>query len=110
MSSISSKGFLQVLRNAQFLKHPCCKHLSTSSTRGSEKVYEFRTYTALPSKMRDAMKIMEDNILPYRQKFSKMSGCWVTELGGMNEMNFLWEFGKPKVWCSYTEEPLLTAF
>ena len=42
--------------------------------------------------MRDAMKIVED-LLPYRQKFSKMNGCWVTELGGLNEMNFLWEFG-----------------
>ena len=80
------------LRNAQFLGQSCCRHFSASAARGSEKVYEFRTYAVAPSRMREAMKIVEE-LLPYRQKFSKMNGHWYTELGGLNEMHFLWEFG-----------------
>ncbi len=80
------------LRNAQFLRQLCCRHFSASASRNSGKVYEFRTYAVKPKRMREAMKIAEE-LLPFRQKFSKMNGFWYTELGALNEMNFLWEFG-----------------
>ena len=40
------------------------------------------------------MKVME-KVLPKRIKASKMNGFWYTELGGLNEAMYLWEYGMP---------------
>ena len=39
------------------------------------------------------MAVMEE-IVPVRTQHSKLTGAWCTELGGLNEVNFLWEYGK----------------
>lgn len=71
--------------------------LSLSSARESGKtqpaVYEFRTYAVHPGKMGESMQMLEE-LLPMRMKRSKMIGCWYTELGGLNELHFMWEYGK----------------
>lgn len=74
--------------------------LSSSSARESGKtqpaVYEFRTYAVHPGKMGESMQMLEE-LLPMRMKRSKRSkmiGCWYTELGGLNELHFMWEYGK----------------
>lgn len=71
------------------------KSLSTSVSRetgAGGKIYEFRTYAVHPAKMRECMCALEE-VLPVRTGFSKLNGYWYTELGGLNEINFLWEFG-----------------
>ena len=68
------------------------RSFSTSLPRAGGKIYEFRTYAVHPAKMRECMGVMEE-LLPFREKYSKLNGCWYTELGGLNEVNFLWEFG-----------------
>ena len=67
------------------------RFFSTSAGRAG-KVYELRRYAVHPSKMRECMAVLEE-VLAMRAKFSKMNGCWSTELGGLNELHFLWEFG-----------------
>ena len=67
------------------------KLFSTSASR--EKIFELRTYAMQPAKARECMKIV-DELIPIRAKFSKLNGYWYTELGGLNEITFLWEFGR----------------
>lgn len=67
------------------------RFLSTGAV-GTSKVYELRRYAVRPSKMRECMGVLEE-VLAMRARFSKMNGCWSTELGGLNELHFLWEFG-----------------
>ena len=68
------------------------KPLSTSAAGEGGKIYEFRTYAVHPEKMKECVGVMEE-LLPVRAEFSKLNGYWYTELGGLNEINFLWEFG-----------------
>ena len=72
--------------------------LSTSSTQGGDgggkkKIYEFRTYAIRPDKFGEFTKIM-DEYIGLRTAHSKMLGYWVTDLGGINEVNHLWEYGR----------------
>ena len=41
------------------------------------------------------MKIIENNI-HIRTAHSKLVGFWITEMGGINEVYHLWEFGKSR--------------
>ena len=68
---------------------PACRH---HSTNGESKIYELRTYAVQPGKMSEYMAVMKE-VLPVRTKYSKMNGFWYTELGGLNELIYLWEFG-----------------
>ena len=65
--------------------------LSTSAL--SSKIYEFRTYDVQPSKMRECVGVMEE-LVAIRVKHSKLTGAWFTELGALNEVNFIWEYGE----------------
>lgn len=58
-----------------------------------KKIFEFRTYAIRPDKFGECMKIIENNI-HIRTAHSKLVGFWITELGGINEVYHLWEFGK----------------
>ena len=58
------------------------------------KVYEMRTYAVFPGRLRDAVQLIGDNI-HVRTAHSKLLGIWTTEMGGMNELIHLWEYGKP---------------
>ena len=57
------------------------------------KVFEFRTYAICPDKFGECMRIIENNV-HIRTAHSKLVGFWITELGGINEIHHLWEFGK----------------
>lgn len=91
IKSVASTGPGRVLRFAA-ARRSSARFLSSSSTRASGKVYEFRTYAVHPARMKECMGVMED-LMPVRTVFSKLNGCWYTELGGLNEVNFLWEYG-----------------
>jgi hypothetical protein len=60
----------------------------------NKKIFEFRTYAIHPDKFGECMKIIESNI-HIRTAHSKLVGFWITEMGGINEVHHLWEFGKP---------------
>ena len=70
-----------------------CRYLSTSRATSAGKIYEFRAYAIQPSKTRESVGVMED-LVAVRTRHSRMIGCWFTELGGLNEANFIWEYGK----------------
>ena len=59
----------------------------------NEKIFEFRMYAIRPDKFGECMKIIENNI-HIRTAHSKLVGFWITEMGGINEVYHLWEFGK----------------
>ena len=61
----------------------------------NKKIFEFRTYAIRPDKFRECMKIIESNI-HIRTAHSKLVGFWITEMGGINEVYHLWEFGKSR--------------
>lgn len=58
----------------------------------SKKIYELRTYAIRPDKFGEYLKVMEENI-GLRTAHSKLLGFWITDLGGINEVNHLWEYG-----------------
>lgn len=58
----------------------------------NKKIYELRTYAIRPDKFGEYLKIMEDNI-HLRTAHSKLIGFWISDLGGINEVNHLWEYG-----------------
>jgi hypothetical protein len=57
-----------------------------------KKIYELRTYAIRPDKFGEYLKVMEENI-GLRTAHSKLVGFWITDLGGINEVNHLWEYG-----------------
>lgn len=59
---------------------------------GDKKIYELRTYAIRPDKFGEYLKLMEENI-GLRTAHSKLVGFWITELGAINEVNHLWEYG-----------------
>ena len=59
----------------------------------NKKIFEFRSYAICPDKFGECMKIIESNI-HIRTAHSKLVGFWITEMGGINEVHHLWEFGK----------------
>lgn len=63
-----------------------------SNDADNKKIYELRTYAIRPDKFGEYLKLMEENI-GLRTAHSKLLGFWITELGGMNEVNHLWEYG-----------------
>ena len=78
---------------------PCAASFSTSTCRlvqsgddGSNKIYELRTYAIRPDKFGEYLKIMEENI-HLRTAHSKLTGFWISDLGGINEVNHIWEYG-----------------
>ena len=73
-----------------------CRSNSTVPESKRGNVYELRTYTILPSKMREYQKVVEE-VLPVRMKQSQLNGSWYTEIGNLNEVFYLWEYGK-EVW------------
>ena len=67
-------------------------HRAEAGTNDDKKIYELRTYAIRPDKFGEYMKLMEENI-GLRTAHSKLVGFWITDLGGINEVNHLWEYG-----------------
>lgn len=73
------------------------RSFSQSASCREGRVFELRTYGVQPARMmewRAGWDSLMVELMNIRAKFSKLNGCWYTELGGLNEMNFLWEFGR----------------
>lgn len=58
----------------------------------AQKIYEIRTYTVKPKYFKEYIKFTEENF-HLRIKHSKLFGYWRTELGALNEVIHIWEYG-----------------
>ena len=85
--ALQRQGTLSVRINARRLSAGPRLH-----SQGGGKIYEMRTYSVLPGRMREALQLVGDN-LHLRTAYSKNIGFWTTEMGAMNELIGLWEYG-----------------
>ena len=71
------------------------RSISTSQTpaASSENIYELRTYAIQPARYGEFLKLSSEQ-LHMRTAHSKLVGYWTTELGGLNEVVHLWEYGR----------------
>lgn len=54
-------------------------------------IYELRTYTLKPGGVPEFEARFEE-VLPYREKYSKLAGFWHTEIGPLNQVVHLWAY------------------
>ena len=59
---------------------------------GQEKLYELRTYAIKPDRFGEFTKLMQEGCT-LRTAHSKLIGYWNTDLGGVNEVVHIWEYG-----------------
>ena len=69
----------------------------------SGKLYELRTYAIKPDKFGEFSKIMQEGYA-LRTVHSKLIGYWNTDLGGLNEVVHIWEYGKCVVSAVFNSE------
>jgi hypothetical protein len=55
-------------------------------------IYELRTYTLYPGKVPEFLAVFEKEALPVREKYSKPTGWWYTEMGELNQVVHLWAY------------------
>jgi len=70
----------------------CFRGLSTKVESSNQKVYELRTYDLVPQKVGEFMKLSNEKF-HLRTQHSVLLGYWTTELGGLNQVVHLWEYG-----------------
>ena len=56
------------------------------------KIYEMRTYFIEPARYTEYLKLANE-YLHIRMAYSRLIGYWTTELGGLNEVITIWEYG-----------------
>lgn len=54
-------------------------------------IYELRTYTLYPGKLSEYLGILEQ-VMPVREKYSKLTGFWYTEIGELNQVVHIWAY------------------
>jgi hypothetical protein len=57
------------------------------------KIYELRTYAIWPQNVKDFLNLTSEEF-HLRTSQSKLIGYWTSELGGLNEVVHIWEYGK----------------
>ncbi len=68
-----------------------------SNTVNHGKFYELRTYSIAPSKFVSFIQLTQEHF-HIRKSHSRLIGYWTTELGGLNEVVHIWEYGKLIDW------------
>ena len=57
-------------------------------------MYELRTYTLVPGKQAEYLKLNQEVGRPVRgDKYGKLEGSWTTEFGTLNQFVHLWSYG-----------------
>ena len=79
-----------IRRNFLFLKN--CRF--SSSNNG--KIFELRTYNIKPECMKPFLDLTFDKF-HIRTEFSKLNGYWTSEIGGINQVVHIWEYGKYQI-------------
>ena len=54
-------------------------------------IYEFRTYTIHPRTLPEFLRVFGE-ALPAREKHSKLSAFWYTEIGPLNQVIHVWAY------------------
>ena len=54
-------------------------------------IHEIRTYMIHPGKMAEFEDFFAE-ALPYREKYSKLTACWHTEVGPLNQIVHMWTY------------------
>jgi NIPSNAP len=56
-------------------------------------IYELRTYTLIPGKQGEYLKLNSEGGRPTRgQKYGTLEGSWTTEFGTLNQFVTLWSY------------------
>ncbi len=56
-------------------------------------IFELRTYTAAPGRAADFLALYEELALPLQKHYlGGMVGCYVTEIGPLNQIIHLWRY------------------
>jgi len=63
-----------------------------TSSKQDTRLYELRTYSLVPQRAGEFMKLSNEK-MHLRTSHSVLLGYWTTELGGLNEVVHLWEYG-----------------
>ena len=93
-SMILSRTLQNVSGSVRYLPRLGLRIICTSqASASSEKVYELRTYCIQPASYVEFLKLSCEN-LHMRTAHSKLIGFWTSELGGLNEVLHLWEYGR----------------
>ena len=66
--------------------------MMSSTLISKDKVYEFRTYGIWPEHLKSFLNLTTEEF-HLRTKESKLVGYWTSELGGLNEVVHIWEYG-----------------
>ena len=64
-----------------------------SSDSAHNKIYELRTYSLKPECVKPFLDLTFEKF-HIRTQFSKLHGYWTAELGGINQVVHIWEYGK----------------
>lgn len=67
------------------------KRAFSSSSKASQRFYEYRTYTVKPKRFNEFIQLTNEHI-HLRTAHSKLMGYWVTEYGGLNEVTHMWQY------------------
>ncbi|KAK4291084.1 hypothetical protein Pmani_036065 [Petrolisthes manimaculis] len=78
-------------RNISTNHSPSQQSANSASVHQKQPVYELRTYTVYPDKVRDYLKLTAD-LFHLRTAHSKPLGFWTTEIGGLNQVVHIWEY------------------
>ena len=77
--------FFQGNHRACFSKHAVLQN--------PDKIYELRTYSLKPEHMKEYLTLTSEKF-HLRTIHSVLHGYWTVELGGVNQVVHLWEYGK----------------
>ena len=75
-------------KSFSIMKMVNARHMSSKS-----KIYELRTYSIKPECMKPFMELTFEKF-HLRTEVSKLHGYWTAELGGLNQVVHMWEYGK----------------
>jgi hypothetical protein len=79
----------------------------------SPNVYEFRNYRTKPGAVRQWVSLFT-NVLPAREKHSKIVGLWITEAPQVNEVCHIWAYSdlnhRAQVRADAVKDPAFVAF
>ena len=75
-----------------------CGATRQKSTGPQNKLYELRIYKIKFTNFAAFIKLVTDCI-HLRTAHSRLIGCWTVELGALNEVIHMWEYGMPLLIC-----------
>jgi len=81
-----------LLRGAGLTKQVIRHQGLSTSAPVLQKVYELRTYNLVPDKVGEFLALSKEKF-HLRTKHSVLLGYWTAELGGLNQVVHLWEYG-----------------